>query len=265
MAPLILRLYRSIFARPRFYKLNYAVFRLGLGGLGIRNWENDNVTGEKYLVTKVLPKRITRADPVIFDVGANLGVMTSLLLEHFPGATIHAFEPHPKNLARLREKLSSPRVVLHDVALGEARGAMSLFDRADSDGSFHASLFEDVITEIHRQGAVSHAVRMETLDDAAAEVGVTYIDFLKIDVEGGELAVLKGASRLLRDKRIGCIQFEFNEMNVISRTFFRDFRKVLPDHELFRMLPKGLLPVNDLPLQSELFGFQNIFAAPREA
>jgi len=42
-------------------------------------------------------------------------------------------------------------------------------------------------------------VRVETLDDIAAKEGVEYIDFLKIDTEGHELAVLSGASRLLRE------------------------------------------------------------------
>jgi FkbM family methyltransferase len=265
MTPLVLRLYRKLFARKGFYKFNYAVFRLGLGGMGIRNWENDRVSGEKYLITKVLPGKIRSEDPVIFDVGANIGIMSSLVLEYFPKATIHAFEPHPRNYARLKEQLPGHGVKLHNIALGEKRGTLSLYDRADSDGSFHASLYEEVISEIHKQEAIAYSVPVETLDDVVAGEGVAYVDFLKIDVEGAELAVLKGAARLLGEKRIGYIQFEFNEMNVVSRTFLRDFRKILPGYDFFRLLPKGLLPLGDNPLQTELFAFQNILAAPRRA
>jgi len=104
---------------------------------------------------------------------------------------------------------------------------------------------------------------VETLDDIAAKEGVEYIDFLKIDTEGHELAVLSGASRLLREHRIGYIQFEFNALHVYSRAFFRDFRNILSDYELYRLLPKGLLPLGTSVTSTEIFGFQNILAAPK--
>jgi hypothetical protein len=101
------------------------------------------------------------------------------------------------------------------------------------------------------------------LDDVAANEGVEYIDFLKIDTEGHELAVLSGGSRLLREKRIGHIQFEFNALHVFSRAFFRDFRNILSDYELYRLLPKGLLPLDTSITSTEIFGFQNILAVPK--
>lgn len=49
-------------------------------------------------------------------------------------------------------------------------------------------------------------------------------------------------------------------MNIVSRSFFNDFRKILHNYTLFRLLPRGLLSVPENPLLSELFGFQNILA-----
>ena len=93
--------YRYIFARSMFYKFNKLLFNLSIKGLGILNFENNRVSGEEHLIKKILPKLLDRDHPVIFDVGANMGNFTNLILQRFPNAQIHAFEPHPNNYSRL--------------------------------------------------------------------------------------------------------------------------------------------------------------------
>jgi hypothetical protein len=138
-----------------------------------------------------------------------------------------------------------------------------LHDRADYDGSERASLHAAAISEFHHQQSVATTVPVESLDEVAAREGVAYIDYLKIDTEGHELAVLAGASRLLREGKIRYIQFEFNALNVFSRSFFRDFRNTLCDYDLWRLLPGGLLPLDDNVITTEIFAFQNILAVPK--
>src|ERR1019366_4019621 len=168
-----------------------------------------------------------------------------MLLEHFPTAFVHAFEPHPRNYLRLLgNAFPAHRVKCHNTAIGDSKSSLTLYDHADNVGSSHASLYEATITEFHEHSAVATKVPVETLDDVAMREGVTYIDFLKIDTEGHEFAVLCGASRLLRENRIGHIQFEFNALHVFSRVFFRDFRNILSSYDLYRLLPKGLLPLD---------------------
>ena len=53
------------------------------------------------------------------------------------------------------------------------------------------------------------------------------IDFIKIDVEGHELAVLQGAVNMINQNRIKVIQFEFNVANILSRVFLKDFYDLL--------------------------------------
>jgi FkbM family methyltransferase len=65
---------------------------------------------------------IDRDDPVILDIGANNGWHTSLFLRHFPNATLHAFEPDPRALRLFRERIDSPRVTPHELALGSEDG-----------------------------------------------------------------------------------------------------------------------------------------------
>ncbi len=239
--------------------------RLSLSGLGILNYQNNKVSGEQYFLKKVLP-RILRSDRVIFlDVGANIGSYTLELTRLFPNAKVHSFEPHPKNFEQLKSAITSENVVLHNVAMGAATGKAVLYDRADCDGSEHATLHEAVLTDIHHIGIVATEINVDTLDNLASIHKIDFIDLLKIDTEGHELAVLQGAAKLLKQQKVGCIHFEFNEMNVVSRVFLNDFRKILPGYSLFRLLPKGLLPLSHSPLETELFAYQNIIALPQSS
>jgi hypothetical protein len=123
-------------------------------------------------------------------------------------------------------------------------------------------MYREVITGIHGQAAITHQITLRTLDDLAQDLQLSRIDLLKIDTEGHELEVLRGARRLLSDGLIRVLHIEFNEMNVVSRVFFRDFRELLPHHRPYRMLPSGMIPVPASPLKSELFAFQNVVFLP---
>ncbi|MFN5514704.1 MAG: FkbM family methyltransferase [Cyanobacteriota bacterium] len=255
--------YRWIFARPRWQSFNTSILYMSLKGLGILNYQNESVSGEKYLIEKFLPGVITKKEPVFFDVGANIGDYTASLLKSFPKAKIYAFEPHPQNFSALQANVPLNQVKCYNLAVGETRGKLELYDRADRDGSSHASLHKAVISDIHKQGIVTLPVSVETLDEFCAEQGITEIDFLKIDTEGNELSVLLGAKDLLKNRKIKYISFEFNEMNVVSRVFLRDFKNLLLDFDLYRLLPNNLLPLDTSPLLTELFAYQNLLAVPK--
>lgn len=259
----IFNLYRKLFSRRRFYRFNLTLFHLGLRGMGVLNHENDTISGERHFIHKILPGLLRRERPVFFDIGAHKGAYTALLSDRFPDALIHAFEPHPLSYDILKGKFSGGRVSAHAIALGETCGKRLLYDRADQAASSHASFYGAVISRLHGQNVSAFEVAVETLDHFAEKEGIKRIDFVKIDTEGNELSVLRGASKLLERGDIGCVQFEFNEMNVVSRVFFRDIKEILRGYELFRLLPKDLLPLGEHPLTTELFAYQNIIAIPR--
>ena len=91
------------------------------------------------------------------------------------------------------------------------------------------------------------------------------IHLLKIDAEGNDFLVLKGGERLIHNKRIDFIQFEFNDINVFARVFFRDFVEFLNLYNLYRMLPNGLIKLNEYDSKlCEIFAYQNIVAVRKE-
>ncbi|MFL9710433.1 FkbM family methyltransferase [Methylobacillus sp. Pita1] len=91
---------------------------------------------------------------------------------------------------------------------------MALYDYENNDGSSHASIFKDVIEEIHHAKAVEHIVNMITLDEFVIKYKLNNISLLKIDTEGNELNVLMSALESIRKRKVNAMQFEFNEMNV---------------------------------------------------
>ena len=87
-----------------------------------------------------------------------------------------------------------------------------------------------------------------TLNDTLENILVGFpndIDLLKIDTEGNEFNVLKGAKKLFEFNKIKAIHFEFNQMNIVSKSSFKDFWDLLNENFIFyRILPRGrLLPI----------------------
>jgi len=137
----------------------------------------------------------------LIDVGGNRGQFSLMTRLEHPGLPIHAFEPLPGEAAVYREVFSGdPAVMLHEMALGEVAGTaeLHLSRRADSSsllpiGEMQSKLFPST-DEI---GTLK--VRVATLDDLADVWGPARNALLKLDVQGFELSVLKGARRALRN------------------------------------------------------------------
>lgn len=260
MTNFILKCYRFLFGRKIFYKLNKILFNCSLKGLGVLNYESNELSGEKRFLSDYLQRK---NNCIVFDVGANIGGYSRMIFEINPTATVYAFEPHPKTFQNLIKNIKNQKFYAYNYAIGHksAGGRITLYDYEDSNGSSHASVFKEVIETIHKKKSVEHKVEVITLDSFIKSNSITGIDLLKIDTEGNELDVIKGMSECLSEGKIKIIQFEFNEMNVISRTFFKDFWDILPNYEFYRMLPDGLVKINRYePVFCEIFAYQNIVA-----
>ena len=115
---------------------------------------------------------------------------------------------------------------------------------------------------MHKGNPISHLVEIITLDKLLSDKNIIEIDLLKIDTEGNEYNVLLGVKSFLKKRKIKAIHLEFNEMNIISKSTFKDFWDLLLDYKFYRILPGGeLLPIkNYIPLMTEIYAFQNIVA-----
>jgi FkbM family methyltransferase len=256
-------LYRTLFARPSCYRLNKLLFDLSVRGMGLHNSDNDRMSGEAFLHREILGRY---GKPVVLDVGANRGNYAEKIMATTQDTVLYAFEPHPATFRALQQTAARCGFEAVNCGMGDEIGAMLLYDRqAAGDGTEHASLYREVIEGIHHVPATAVEVAVSTIDDFVAERGLERITLLKIDTEGHEYQVLCGAEQTLARGMIDLIQIEFNEMNVVSRVFFRDFYNLLGRaYDAYRLLPGGLLPISRYrPLQCELFAFQNLLFVRR--
>jgi len=226
--------------------------------MGVLNYQSSTVSGEGTFLKKYLKGR---PGAVVFDVGANVGEYSRLVMQSCPSATVYAFEPHPKTFRVLKDAITEAAFYPVNAAVGSSAGVLSLYDYAGNDGSHHASLYRDVIEKIHRSVPVEHKVGVISLDEFAESKSITHVDLLKIDTEGHEFPVLQGFEKYIKSGRVNAIHFEFNEMNVSSRTYFRDFWEFMGSYDFYRLLPHGWLKIDDyVPLFCEIFAYQNIVA-----
>jgi FkbM family methyltransferase len=195
-------------------------------------------------------------EAVIVDVGAHYGNYARAALAAFNGrARIECFEPDPANYDTLTERLGT-KARCHSIGLSDTPGMAQLFANDKNCPSLHP----DIFTDTGFPATHSTEVEVDTLDRVMERLGIGRVDLLKLDVEGHELAVLRGAARLLAEGRVRVIQFEFGECNIASRTYLRDFRDLLPDHRLFRISPRGLRPLDYGP-NCEVFLLETNYVA----
>ena len=165
-------------------------------------------------------------------------------------AKIHAFEPATDTYTRYFSRFKDiGNVKCNNIGLSDKVQTLRLYKSKASSGL--ASLYNTNKFEFNSFEDIS----LSTIDDYCLLHHIKIIDFLKMDVEGHELAVLKGAKGMLESKGIKIIQFEFGTGNISSRSFFKDFYDLLnSDFNIFRIVKNGLVQVEHYNYSLEIFG-----------
>ena len=157
--------------------------------------------------------RLLRPGDTAFDVGANIG-SHSIMMSRCVGEAgrVFAFEPVASTAWLMRENLALNKVdnvELSTAAVSDAPGTleMNLYDqRYSAWNSFGSASFDGIVP------IETVMVKVECLDDVVRSRSVERIQFLKIDVEGFEIDVLKGARAILAGDSVDCLSFEISEI-----------------------------------------------------
>jgi len=172
-----------------------------LEGQRLRWTLEENISVDATYWLDVVEPLLTK-DDVVFDVGTNIGTIANW----FAGRTahVHGFEPHPDNVQMTNDQIvlrQTKNITLSQLALGREPGVLQLhvktFHGHHSLGDTKGSPTVEKID-----------VEVDTVDRYCQNNGIERIDFLKIDVEGFEDDVLKGATGMLAEKKIGLTLFE---------------------------------------------------------
>jgi len=228
----------ALFARPPLRKFwsNVSLASRYFEGLG--SGSSIERSGELGVIDRVV------SDPgipkVFFDVGANVGDYTTRLLSRCPSARIFAVDASPFAVTELKNRFTNNENVKNDgLGLSDKVETLTLRspEKASGVATFHEHLGEDI--------AAFSTVECTTLDGYCETSGINKIGLLKVDVEGHELSVLKGAVRMLDAGAIHAIQFDGGAA-IASRIFFHDFWDLLRtrNYKISRVLPFGLAPID---------------------
>ena len=185
------------------------------------NWE----AAETNFILSIL-----RPGDVFVDVGANIGWFTILAAQKVgPGGHVHAFEPRSDLSAWLTKSIAAndftDRCTVHTVALGDRVAEMAIAAVPAERNPGHSFLVPGQLPD----GAETlDAVQIRPLD--AFDFGRT-VRMMKVDVEGAEALVLKGAADLLsRDHPIIVSEIFPRWLRAVSAVDPRDYLRLLKDH-----------------------------------
>jgi FkbM family methyltransferase len=222
-----------------------------------------SVAEEVRIALPLLPQ----AGAIVLDGGANKGLWSRAMLEAAGPrlARILAIEPSTHNHAEILA-IGDPRLSLIRAALGSAPGEAML--HMDQPGSGLASLSKRNLDHVGLTMDEAEAVRLTTLDLLADEFKLQRIDFLKLDIEGHEWPALQGARRLMNERRISALSFEFGGANLETRSFFRDFWLLLGEagFRIWRIAPgRGAEPIRRYHERLECFATTNYLAVQPDA
>lgn len=199
-------------------------------------------------------------DFILFDVGANIGSYSIMTAKLFPKSTIYSFEPSKATFHQLVQNVKSDISIFpFRIGFGEEKKKTLLY--SDQLESGMASTYKRQFANSNIKFSHTETIEIVKLDDWVKRYKVTP-DFIKIDVEGGELSVLKGAINALN--RVKAVQFEFGGTAIDARIYFRDYWNFFTElnFKLYRYTPNGLLEIETYSEKEEIFEFMNYLAVP---
>jgi FkbM family methyltransferase len=206
----LLRLMEACIGRRALWRLGRSAYFLARRDVGNQMATN----GERTLQRNICAATVAPA--IIFDVGANIGAWSKSLLEVAGGQSVrlYAFEPTPDSRARLSSTLQGSGAFVRAEALTDQVGTTRFELHGPTSGI-------NSIASENSTGVVIE-VPTNTVDALSKAEGLDRIDLLKIDAEGFDLSVLRGARDMLARGAIGVAQFEYNWRWVHNRAFLHD-------------------------------------------
>jgi FkbM family methyltransferase len=159
----------------------------------------------------------------IVDVGANRGTWTRNALQYFPDAYYSLFEPQAYLAASFNDLLKNPKVKFHAKGVGATSGMMDL-TTSDRDDSFSFSFSADQARE---WGVRQVKAPVVSLDEYLPTLNLPQPDLIKIDAEGWDLEVLKGAGESV--ERAEVVLLEASVMNKIFKNNVNDVTSAMSE------------------------------------
>ncbi len=191
------------------------------------------------IITKDLIKTLLPDNPIIIEAGAHKGRDTIKMAKLWPNGRIHAFEPVPSLFAELTAITAGyPQVTCHPVALSDKESEATLYVSSGASTAA-SSLLEPHTYRAERPEVLFNPlpVYTTTLTRWSTLHGLLAVDFLWLDMQGGELAALEGAQNLIPQLSALVVEVNLTERfkgaptyeEILAWAYRNSFKAVLQD------------------------------------
>jgi FkbM family methyltransferase len=244
---------RSLIAKP----VRWLVAKAGYDLVPLNAFGHD-----PFRDIRLLNEKWNSSVRTFFDVGANDGRTSLKAVKQFPEARIFAFEPHPETFLRLAHATKDYSAIDPvQKALGAEAGDQIMH-------TYESSLINSLVPNAQHTVRFGNkqsspiTVKSTTVDLFCAERKIQKIDVLKIDTEGFDLEVLKGADAFLKRGAISLVYFEFNDIQPDESSTGGALAPI--DEFLGRYQYRFIASYNDyIVTDGDLFGVSNaLYALP---
>ena len=201
---------------------------------------------------------------IVFDIGANVGEYSDLLLNNFNIKNLFLFEPSKKSYTELTKKYKNANnLKILNFGLSDKTEQVPFY--ADYEGSSGSSVYKRKLEHLNITFTKQEKINLIKFDDFySKEINGKTIDLMKLDIEGHEYFAFEGMRNCINSIKL--IQFEFGGTNIDSRTYFKDFYYYFNefDFDIYRMRPKGLIKINPYKESDEYFHYSNFLAVNKK-
>lgn len=225
------------------------------------NFKIINLKKDKSILDNYFNKIIDVSNPLIFDVGANVGQSIEEYSNHFSNPKFHCFEPDKTAFEILEKKFSNiQNIKLNSFGLGEKKDIKNFNSYLATGKSSFMKLnmntkfieYKASVEGIHPRDYLvdTYNQSIETLDDYCNINNINHIDILKIDTQGYEDKVIEGAVNMINNENIDLIKVEIIFSSVYDRENFNihDIEKILipANYKIFGISTNGNLLTDQL-------------------
>lgn len=151
---------------------------------------------------------------VVLDIGANCGLFAGMVALHCPAAVVHAFEPSDELLPIIRMNCGDS-VKIHPLAVGETDGEIDLFVNPASQQT-NSTIQSAVAMFTLDKPLERRSVRQVSVDSFCQMQGIRAIDAMKVDVQGAEGSVFRGARQMLPATRLLLIESTWMQLDSVT-------------------------------------------------
>lgn len=149
--------------------------------------------------------KLVKDPKVIFDVGSNRGIVSKAYHDMFNNVVIHAFEPNVEYHPGFKDQNVNTNYILNSFVLSDSNNTLPFYLNKSGDTN---SLYSAIPTYDVLKNVGMMEVQSMTLDEYCIKNNIEHIDILKMDTQGAEYSILKGATNMLSNKKISLIYTE---------------------------------------------------------